>query len=390
MLKNNKTIKKEYSVETFIFLAALLAAVFLLANKMGIDNMFNTLMNTAYSILIETVLYICAICTLMGALSELLSEFGVIGLCQKIISPLMKPLYDMPGAAAVGILSTFLSDNPAILTLAENPSIRKYFKKYQTPALCNLGTSFGMGLIVCSFMIGMQSSFLPAVLCGLLGAVIGSIVSTRLMLALTKGFYKKRNATEEMNEFESGDCPETEDAQKNRKSVFSRIMDSILEGGKQGWKMCISITPGVVCICTIVMIFTFGPASYLTDGTPVYTGSAYEGVELLPKVGNLLLPITKILFGFRNGSAIIVPITSLGAVGAAISLVPKLVSSGLAQGNEIAVFTAMGMCWSGYLSTHISMMDALRKRELIAKAIFSHTIGGLLAGISAHFIYVLA
>jgi len=58
-------------------------------------------------------------------------------------------------------------------------------------------------------------------------------------------------------------------------------------------------------------------------------------------------------------------------------------------GNEIAVFTAMGMCWSGYLSTHTAMLDTLNFRELTSKALLAHTIGGLLAGISAHYLFVL-
>ncbi|MDY0053586.1 MAG: hypothetical protein RBR79_02895, partial [Bacteroidales bacterium] len=83
------------------------------------------------------------------------------------------------------------------------------------------------------------------------------------------------------------------------------------------------------------------------------------------------------------------PITSLGAVGAALGLVPKFQAAGLIDGNAIAVFTAMGMCWSGYLSTHTAMLDSLGFRKLTSKAIISHTIGGLAAGISAHWIYVL-
>jgi hypothetical protein len=50
----------------------------------------------------------------------------------------------------------------------------------------------------------------------------------------------------------------------------------------------------------------------------------------------------------------------------------------------------MGMCWSGYLSTHVGMMDALGVRKLSSKAIFSHTIGGIMAGISAHYLYLFA
>ena len=35
------------------------------------------------------------------------------------------------------------------------------------------------------------------------------------------------------------------------------------------------------------------------------------------------------------------------------------------------------------------MMDSLRCKELIGKAILSHTLGGLCAGVAAHWIYML-
>ena len=81
--------------------------------------------------------------------------------------------------------------------------------------------------------------------------------------------------------------------------------------------------------------------------------------------------------------------TALGAVGAALGLVPTFQESGLIDGNAIAVFTAMGMCWSGYLSTHTAMLDSLGYRELTSKAIIAHTIGGLCAGVIAHWLFVL-
>lgn len=81
------------------------------------------------------------------------------------------------------------------------------------------------------------------------------------------------------------------------------------------------------------------------------------------------------------------PVTSLGSAGAAISLIPAMVAGGLAHANDIAVFTAMCMCWSGYLSTHVAMMDSLNERRFTGTAIACHTIGGLCAGISANLLY---
>ncbi len=70
-----------------------------MASVMGIGPMFKTFMNTAYSVLIETVLTFVFICVIMGAaVSALLTEFGVVGLAQWLINPIMKPLYNMPGA----------------------------------------------------------------------------------------------------------------------------------------------------------------------------------------------------------------------------------------------------------------------------------------------------
>ena len=79
----------------------------------------------------------------------------------------------------------------------------------------------------------------------------------------------------------------------------------------------------------------------------------------------------------------------LGAAGAALGVTSTLVDEALIHANDIAVFTAMCMCWSGYLSTHTSMMDSLDCKELIGKAILCHTIGGLCAGVAAHWLFVL-
>ena len=373
--------KKVLDKEVFIFLVIFLAFFVYLGSQMGVANMLNTLMNTAFKLLMETVFYIMAIAVLAGAISALFSEFGVIALLNKLLSPVVALLYGLPGASAVGIFTTYLSDNPAILTLADDNNFRRYFKKYQLPALTNIGTAFGMGLIITTFMLGLGKDFGMAVLVGNLGAVIGSIVSTRLMLGFTKKIY----GTEEPCELSEGD--EEIDINKFRKvrneSTARRLMDAMLEGGKTGVDMGMSVIPGVLIICTLVLM--------LTNSMPQggYTGGAYEGVALLPWLGQKLSFIIQPLFGFQSPEAISVPITALGAAGAAIGIVEKLVQSRLAGAHDIAVFTAMCMCWSGYLSTHVAMMDALKSSHLTGKAILCHTIGGLCAGISANLIFQL-
>jgi hypothetical protein len=168
------------------------------------------------------------------------------------------------------------------------------------------------------------------------------------------------------------------------KSLFLRILNSLLDGGRTGVDVGLAIIPGVIIISSLVMILTFSASA---DGT--FTGAAYEGVGVLPWLGDKISIVFKVLFGFEDPHLIGFPITALGAVGAALGLVPKFIQEGWADGNAIAVFTAIGMCWSGFLSTHTAMLDSMHYRELTSRAILSHTIGGLFAAIVAHWLYVL-
>lgn len=377
---------KAVSLETFVFIGVLLAGFGFVGSKMGAGLMFKTIMNTAHDLLLNTVFLIMALAVLAGALSALLSEFGVISLLNKVFAMFMKPLYNLPGASIAGAVTTYLSDNPAIIAFANDKSFTKYFKQYQIPALCNLGTSFGMGLIVTTFMMTQGAEFVSAALVGNIGAIIGSIISVRIMLTFTKKYYNYDPKSEVKSD---GKVEAMEYREVREGSLFQRLLDSMLEGGKNGVELGMAIIPGVLVVCTLVMLLTFGPTIDPKTGAEVYTGAAYEGIALLPALGDKLMFILGPLFGFTDPQAMAFPITSLGAVGAAMSLVPKFISDGVVTPNDIAVFTAMGMCWSGYLSTHVGMMDALDARELTSKAIISHTIGGLCAGISAHFIYML-
>lgn len=385
---NEKRMKKAVSLETFVTILAIGVLFGYLGHTMGLGNMFNTLMKTAHDLLLNTVFFIMAIAVLAGAFSALLSEFGIVALINYLISPIMKPLYNLPGAASIGAIMTFLSDNPAIISLANDKGFAKYFKNYQLPTLCNLGTAFGMGLIVSIFM-GTQGNgtefILPAAL-GVLGAVVGSIVSVRIMMHFTKKFYHYDPKIDKEDNKNGKFMAQREIRDGN---AMERALEAILDGGKTGVDLGLAIIPGVIVICTLVMIFTLEP-SKAADGALIFTGIAYEGVGLLPKLGALMAPVLTPLFGFSSPQAIAFPITSLGSVGAALGMVPKFLKEGSIGANEIAVFTAMGMCWSGYLSTHVGMMDALGVRKLTNNAIFSHTIGGIAAGVAAHYFYLLS
>lgn len=363
-----------------ICLLVIFAIFYGLGSAMGTANLLNTIMHTAHDLLLNTVFYLMAICVVTGALGRIFVEFGVVSLLEKLLRPLMKPLFNLPGVASLGAVMTFLSDNPAIISLANDKRFSSYFKKFQFISLTNFGTAFGMGILVIVFMLGQGYSWEPFI--GLLGAFVGCIVSTRLMQYFVIKKYP-HFAAENVLEAEQNELIEEQHTDEG-KSLFIRILNSLLDGGKTGVEVGIAIIPGVLIISTLVMLLTFGPSA-----TGEYTGAAYEGVELLPWLAQKINVVFEWLFGFSDPHLVAFPITSLGAVGAALSLVPNFATQGWIDGNAIAVFTAIGMCWSGYLSTHTAMLDSLGYRELTSKAIVAHTIGGIVAAIVAHLLFVL-
>ncbi|HOJ93784.1 MAG TPA: hypothetical protein PK390_00955 [Fervidobacterium nodosum] len=373
--------KPLFSFETFVFLFFLIIFFWIFTSTMGSANFFKTLMSTAHDLLLNTVFFIMAVAVLTGAFAALLNEFGVIYWIHLLLDKLMKPLYNLPGIAAMGILSTYFSDNPAIIALAKDKSFISHFEKWQEPLLCNLGTAFGMGMIVSTFFIAQGGragvNLVPAVIVGNIATIIGSIVSVRLFSIWTKK--KLGNVHKEV---ENVNLKHREIREGN---AFERFLEAMLDGGKTGVDIGIGIIPGVLIISTLVMMLTFGPK----DNSVGYQGLAYEGIALFDKIGKYLFWPLKILFGFDSPQLIAFPITCLGSTGAALALVPRFMEHGLIKPSDVAVFTAIGMTWSGYLSTHVGMMDALGYRYLTSKAILSHTIGGIVAGFSANLMYNL-
>lgn len=378
--KSRKGISRS-SLEALIFTTVFLGIFIPLGIRMGGDNLLNTIMRTAHGLLLNTVFYLMSITVLTGALAKLMSEFGLVSIIGRVLKPLMKPLFNLPGVAGLGAIMTFLSDNPAIIALARDKSFASYFKKYQLLSLTNFGTAFGMGFVV---IVTMMSFGQPGgAMIGLFGAFCGSIISTRIMQrSCLKSFPELDSPaveTPRKGEFDADKQLEGD----TRQSVFLRFINAILDGGKSGVELGLTIIPGVLVITTMVILITFGA------GPEGYTGAANQGVPILPWLAEKIHWVFEWLFGFTDMRLIAFPMTTLGAVGAALGLLPTFNAEGILDGNAIAVFTAIGMCWSGFLSTHTAMLDALGFRKAISKALGAHTVAGLAAGIIAHFLYLL-
>ncbi len=381
--KVEKKIVKAITTETIVALIVVGTFFGVFAWKMGLANMFKTMMGTAHDLMLNTVLFLMGVIILAGAFTSLISEFGIVSIANRVLSPLMKPLFGLPGATSIGVVATYLSDNPAIMPLSADKGFLKYFKRWQVTTLVNLGTVFGMGLIVTTFMLALSSVTEPlvrAVLLGNVGAILGGIVSVRLMGRFGRNKYGREEDV--VTESEAGyDLLRYREVRTG--NLAQRILQALLDGGGHGVKTGLDIMPGVIIITTVVMMLAYGP----NEG--VYTGGAFEGIGFFPWIGEKLSFIIEPVFGFTTPEAIAFPVTSLGSVGAAISMVPQFLESGIVDAKGVCVFTAIGICNAGFLSTHVGMMDGIGERDLTSVAIATHFLGGLSAGFFGHMLFLL-
>lgn len=373
-----KILKKPVSKESYIMLIIFIGLFLLFSLEMGVANFLGSLLASSHYLLIEIAFFIMAVCVLTGAVAGIFSEFGVIALLNIVFGPIVKFLYRLPGVAGIAALSAYLSDNPAVISLYKEKEFKKQFKPWQIPVLCNLGTSFGMGIVIAITFMSYGESYFLSVGVGIIGAIFGSVVSVFLLTRFSRKHFKISKTESPFKKLETDELErEIRDG-----SPLNRLLESALDGGKNGVAIGLQVIPGILIISTLVLMLTWDVP---VDG---YTGEAQQGIALLPKLGDHLMFIFKPLFGFEHSEAIAFPLTSLGSAGAALGIVKDFITNGLVNAKDIAVFTAIGTTWSGYLSTHVSMMDALDSRPLTSKAILAHTIGGLASGIFANYLYM--
>ena len=384
----DKLLRKDVSAGTFVCIGFVIMIAAYFSSVMGLGVMFSVIMKTAHDLLLNTCLYIMGVAVLAGAVSSVFSEFGVTALLNKVLSPLMKPLFGLPGASALGAVTCYFSDNPAIVLIAKDPGYAKYFKKYQWATMINFGTTFGMGIIITGGILGIQSGkYATSVVVGIVCAIIGGIVSTRLLMLKTKKLYgAEALVTDDYLDAKTEATPPG--FRKIREgSLFQRGLNATFDGGKTGVELGLSIIPGILIFTTLVMMLTNGPS--VVDGVSMFQGVAYEGTGLLPFLGEKISFILTPLFGFANPEVLGLPLTSLGACGASIAGAKALADQGMLNGHDMAVYFAIAYCWAGFLSTHASMADSMKTRSIVTFAMLTHFIGGIVAGLVANYAYML-
>ena len=129
--KNKSLFKNEVGLEAIIFIVVFMAFFCYMGSIMGGTNMIKTMMSTGFDLLMNVCFYLMAVAVLAGGVSGLFSEFGVIALINKVLSKVMGPLYDLPGASSLGMLNCYIltiQQYLLLLTMTTSDNILKSIK----------------------------------------------------------------------------------------------------------------------------------------------------------------------------------------------------------------------------------------------------------------------
>ena len=88
-----KSARKRNIWEPLIFLVVFCAIFVGLGSVMGGQNLLNTIIKTAHDLILNTIFYLMGIIVITGAIGKLMAEYGVVSVLEKLLRPLMKPLY---------------------------------------------------------------------------------------------------------------------------------------------------------------------------------------------------------------------------------------------------------------------------------------------------------
>ena len=219
-----------------------------------------------------------------GLLLPLLLNFGLLELLGTLLSKVMRPLFRLPGRAAIDCLSSWLGDGTVGVLLTSSQYENKQYTQREAAVVATMFSTVGISFaLVVLTQVGLQNMFVPFYGAVCLSGVIAAIVLQKLPpLSNKKDLFidgTARNADDEL-------IPEGHTALSyGYELALERAskITSLKEVGRQGLKnalgMVFGVLPAVMTIGTIGLV--------ITETTPLFS---ILGMPFVPLLELLQLP----------------------------------------------------------------------------------------------------
>ena len=208
-----------------------------------------------------------------GLLLPLLLSFGLLELLGTLLSKVMRPLFRLPGRAAIDCLSSWLGDGTVGVMLTNKQYEDKQYTQREATVVATMFSTVGITFsLVVLTQVGLQQLFVPFYLSICASGVLAAIVLQRIPpLSRKKDLFidgTARNADDEL-------IPEGQTAFSyglelalNRVDKITSLKDIAQQGVKNALDMVFGVLPAVMTIGTVGLIIAESTPLFNLLGTP--------------------------------------------------------------------------------------------------------------------------
>ncbi|MET4695146.1 YjiH family protein [Endozoicomonas lisbonensis] len=254
-------------------LVRVLAAVFALAtiNQWGPEMIWGA--DTGSLVLHDLLPSLFVTFIFAGLLLPLLLSFGLLELLGTLLSKIMRPVFRLPGRAAIDCLSSWLGDGTVGVMLTNKQYEDKQYTQREATVVATMFSTVGITFsLVVLTQVGLQQLFVPFYLSICVSGVLAAIVLQRIPPLSKK---KDQFIDGTRREADSELIPEGYTAFSYglklalaRAARINSLTDIARQGAKNAMDMVFGVLPAVMTIGTIGLIIAEGTPLFSLLGTP--------------------------------------------------------------------------------------------------------------------------
>ncbi|MEY8415480.1 YjiH family protein [Tissierella praeacuta] len=282
-IENSKEIKGLFNVNIFWFIVRVIGMILVILSYFEIGPSWIWNENTGGLLLHGLLTTLLTIFFFAAFLLPLLLNFGLLEFVGSMLTPVMRPIFKLPGRSSIDCITSWLGDGTIGVLLTNNQYEEGY---YSTREASVISTTFSAVSITFALVVlaevGLETYFVPYYLAVTFAGVVAAIIVPRIPpLSRKKDDYLTEVSRDSMENLPMGYTPFTwglEQAVEKAKnsSDFRGFVKSGLHNVLEMW---IGVMPVIMAFGTV--------ATILAEFTPVFT---WLGMPFIPILKLLNIP----------------------------------------------------------------------------------------------------
>lgn len=282
-IEKSKELKGLFDVNIFWFVVRILGMVFVILTYFEIGPEWLWSGDTGGLLLHGLLTGLLTIFLFAAFLLPLLLNFGLLEFVGSMLTPVMRPVFRLPGRSSIDCIASWLGDGTIGVLLTNNQYEEGYYSTREASVIATTfsAVSITFSLVVLS-EVGLEGYFAPYYLAVTFAGIIAAIIVPRIPpLSLKKDTYLKDMDRDSMENVPKGYTP------------FSWGVDQAVEKAKTSTDVGAFVKSGLhnvleMWVGVIPVIMAFGTiATVLAESTPIFT---WLGMPFIPILNLLKVP----------------------------------------------------------------------------------------------------